>query len=83
MSTITWIVIILIIISIAVTVTEVGIRFIILEKSAGGGTGANANVLAPMAPVMNRNLTRLDFNTPQLEAICGNEVVGATFAGLC
>ncbi|QSZ29685.1 hypothetical protein DSL72_004202 [Monilinia vaccinii-corymbosi] len=74
MSTITWIVIILIILSIAVTLTEVGLRFIILQKAGGG-----SNVIAPT----DRNWTRLDFNAPQLEAICGNEIVGATFAGLC
>ncbi|RAL61016.1 hypothetical protein DID88_010112 [Monilinia fructigena] len=83
MSTITWIVIILIIISIVVTLTEAGLRFIMLEKQAGEGS----NVIPPMgsnaiAPT-GRNWTRLDFNDPQLEAICGNEIVGAAFAGLC
>ncbi|ESZ91342.1 putative Sad1-interacting factor 3 [Sclerotinia borealis F-4128] len=73
MSMITWIVIILIIISIAVTVTEVGLRFIILEREAGGGRA--------VVPT-DRNWSRLDFNTPQLEAICGKEIVGTTFANL-
>ncbi|KAA8575416.1 hypothetical protein MFRU_002g00980 [Monilinia fructicola] len=82
MSTITWIVIILIIISIVVTLTEAGLRFIMLEKAGGESnviSPTGSNVIAPMG----RNWTRLDFNDPQLEAICGNEIVGAAFAGLC
>jgi hypothetical protein len=71
MSTITWIIIILIVISIAVTVTEVGLRFALLEKGKSErdnlGTGA-------------RNWTSEDFSVPQLQAICGAQYVGKTFA---
>ncbi len=71
MSTITWIIIVLIIVSIGVTVTEVGLRFSILEKEKreSGKIGDAA-----------RNYTRGDFSAPQLEAICGAQVVGKTFA---
>jgi hypothetical protein len=75
MSTITWIVIILIVISIAVTLTEVGLRFAILEREAHGHGGAGATLMA-------RNWTRFDFDAPQLEAICGKEIIDTTFSGL-
>ncbi|RDW87709.1 DUF155-domain-containing protein [Coleophoma crateriformis] len=78
MSSITWIVIILIVISIAVTVTEVGLRFGLLEKGKadrGKYTGGD-DLLVP------RNWSRADFNAAQLQAICGSEVVGTTFAGI-
>lgn len=76
MSTITWIIIILIVISIAVTVTEVGLRFAILEKESRAGKAAR-NVALPGS----QNWTRFDFTAPQLEAICGKEIIGITFAG--
>ncbi|PQE20175.1 sporulation rmd8 protein [Rutstroemia sp. NJR-2017a BBW] len=77
MSTITWIVIILIVISIAVTLTEVGLRFAILEREAHGHGHGGAG-----ATHMTRNWTRFDFDAPQLEAICGKEIIDTTFADL-
>ena len=76
MSNITWIIIVLIVISILVTVTEVGLRFGILtrEKQARGDQ-VNINIA-------NRNWSRGDFSTPQLQAICGAGVVGPTFKEL-
>lgn len=74
MSTITWIIIVLIVISIAVTVTEVGLRFGLLEK----GKSERDKLTAPRTA--GRNWTAGDFSTPQLEAICGAEWVGKTFA---
>ncbi|KAL3423498.1 Sad1-interacting factor 3 [Phlyctema vagabunda] len=76
MSRITWIIIVLIVISIAVTVTEVGLRFGILEK------GKADRGKAPAGMIMQRNWTKLDFDAPQLEAICGKDIVGTTFAGV-
>ena len=75
MSTITWIIIVLIVVSIAVTVTEVGLRFGILEKGKNERAG-----LVPKVGIANRNWTRADFDAPQLQAICGAEFVGSTFA---
>lgn len=74
MSTITWIIIVLIVVSIAVTVTEVGLRFGMLEK----GKTERGKLLGNVA----RNYTSADFNARQLEAICGAQVVGKTFAEL-
>lgn len=74
MSMITWIIIVLIVISIVVTVTEVGLRFGILTKGKVGRGKVGGDVIMP------RNWTRLDFDAPQLEAICGKEIVGKTFA---
>lgn len=70
MSHITWIIIVLIILSIAVTVSEVGLRFGILtnQKAGRGEVG-----------ILGRNFTSGDFSTPQLEAICGLNLVGKTF----
>lgn len=76
MSNITWIIIILIIISIAVTVTEVGIRFGLLEK----GKQSRTNLPGDHAIIQSRNWTRFDFDGPQLEAICGADIIGKTFA---
>jgi hypothetical protein len=75
MSFITWIIIVLIVISIAVTVTEVGLRFAILEKEKS----SNGNLVGEIG---QRNWTRSDFSQPQLQAICGADVVGKTFAEL-
>jgi hypothetical protein len=75
MSFITWIIIVLIVISIAVTVTEVGLRFAILEKEKS----SNGNLVGEIGL---RNWMRSDFSEPQLQAICGAEVVGKTFAEL-
>lgn len=74
MSTITWIIIVLIVVSIAVTVTEVGLRFGMLEK----GKSERGKLIGEMG----RNYTRSDFNAPQLEAICGAEIVGTVFTEL-
>jgi hypothetical protein len=74
MSTITWIIIVLIVISIAVTVTEVGLRFGLLEK----GKSERNNLIGDVG----RNYSRSDFNQPQLEAICGAQIVGKTLAEL-
>ena len=74
MSTITWIIIVLIVVSIAVTVTEVGLRFGILEK----GKSERGNLLGDVG----RNFSRADFSPPQLEAICGAQVLGRTIAEL-
>jgi uncharacterized Rmd1/YagE family protein len=74
MSTITWIIIVLIVVSIAVTVTEVGLRFGMLEK----GKAERGNLRGDVG----RNFTRADFNAPQLEAICGAQIVEKTFAEL-
>ena len=75
MSTITWIIIILIIVSIAVTVTEVGLRFGILQKEKNAERGI------PNVDFGKLNWTRTDFSLPQLQAICGADLVGETFAG--
>jgi hypothetical protein len=75
MSTITWIIIVLIVVSIGVTVTEVGLRFGMLEKGKNERAG-----LVPKVGMVGRNWTRADFSTPQLQAICGTEFVGRTFA---
>ncbi|RFU34322.1 hypothetical protein B7463_g2022, partial [Scytalidium lignicola] len=76
MSNITWIIIVLIVISIAVTVTEVGLRFGILEKEKQG----RVKIPSELAVIKSRNWTRADFDRPQLEAICGADIVGRTFA---
>lgn len=73
MSTITWIIIVLIVVSIAVTVTEVGIRFGILSKEKNKENNA-------IGIVGSRNWTRADFSHPQLQAICGADIIGPTFA---
>jgi hypothetical protein len=73
MSTITWIIIVLIVVSIAVTVTEVGIRFAILSKEKNKDNNA-------IGVVGSRNWTRADFSQPQLQAICGVDIIGSTFA---
>ncbi len=75
MSTITWIIIVLIVVSIGVTVTEVGLRFGMLEK----GKNERAGLIGDIGKVA-RNWTRSDFDGPQLQAICGAEFVGKTFA---
>jgi hypothetical protein len=72
MSRITWIIIVLIVISIAVTVSEVGLRFGILSKEKAGREEIG---------IGGRNFTSSDFTAPQLEAICGMQTVGTTFAG--
>lgn len=77
MSTITWIVIILIVVSIIVTLTEVGLRFAILEKESRAGKAVNGGEVVRMGV---GNWSRLDFSAPQLEAICGKEIIGTTFA---
>lgn len=74
MSTITWIIIILIVISIVVTVSEVILRFGMLTKG-GGAEKASLN-----GDISGRNFSRVDFTAPQLEAICGMQIVGPTFA---
>ena len=74
MSTITWIIIVLIVVSIAVTVTEVGLRFGMLEK----GKTERGKLVSDV----RRNYTRADFDAPQLEAICGAQIVEKTFAEL-
>lgn len=73
MSHITWIIIVLIIISIAVTVSEVGLRFGILSNQKADRDDVG---------FMSRNFTWADFNAPQLEAICGLEIMGRNFADL-
>lgn len=75
MSTITWIIIVLIVVSIGVTVTEVGLRFGMLEKGKNERSG-----LIPHVGTAGRNWTSADFSKPQLQAICGAEFVGRTFA---
>jgi hypothetical protein len=75
MSFITWIIIVLIVISIIVTVTEVGLRFAILEKEKS----QNGNLIGKTG---TRNWTRSDFSQPQLQAICGADLVGKTFGEL-
>jgi len=72
MSTITWIIIVLIVVSIAVTVSEVALRFGILSKEKA----EKGQLLGQVG----RNFTKVDFTTPQLEAICGAQIVGKTFA---
>ncbi|KAH8679956.1 hypothetical protein BGZ60DRAFT_401014 [Tricladium varicosporioides] len=74
MSTITWIIIVLIVVSIAVTVTEVGIRFGILTKEKGKGAKMVGQV--NWGPLNGRNFSRSDFDTPQLNAICGVDILG-------
>ena len=78
MSKITWIIIVLIIVSIAVTVTEVGLRFGILEK----GKQERGKLEGEIGGRGHRNWSRADFDTPQLQAICGADMVGMTFAEL-
>lgn len=73
MSTITWIIIILIVISILVTVSEVGLRFGMLSKGKAARVSARGDF-------STRNFSRADFSAPQLEAICGMQIVGPTFA---
>lgn len=73
MSTITWIIIILIVISILVTVSEVGLRFGLLSKG-------KTEKLTLRGDISAMNFSRTDFTTPQLEAICGMQIVGPTFA---
>ncbi len=75
MSTITWIIIVLIVISIAVTVTEVGLRFGILSKEKGERGRLNGSY----GDIGARNWTSADFTQPQLQAICGADIVGETF----
>ncbi|KAH6669270.1 hypothetical protein B0J14DRAFT_566028 [Halenospora varia] len=74
MSTITWIIIVLIIVSIAVTVTEVGLRFAILTKEKGKGAKVVGQV--NWGPLSGRNFSRSDFDAPQLNAICGADILG-------
>jgi len=76
MSKITWIIIVLIVVSIAVTVTEVGLRFGILEREKAD----KGKMVGDLGQIGARNWSRLDFDRPQLEAICGVEIVGKTFA---
>ncbi|KAH8813223.1 hypothetical protein F5884DRAFT_787768 [Xylogone sp. PMI_703] len=80
MSNITWIIIILIVISIAVTVTEVGLRFGLLQKGKQGSINLPGGGEDGVAMIQSRNWTRADFDGPQLEAICGADIVGRTFA---
>lgn len=72
MSTITWIIIVLIVISILVTVSEVGLRFGILSRGKADKV--------PLHDLSGRNFSRVDFTAPQIEAICGRQIVGPTFA---
>lgn len=73
MSTITWIIIVLIVISILVTVSEVGLRFGLLSKG-------KAEKVPLYSDISVMNFSRTDFTAPQLEAICGMQIVGPTFA---
>lgn len=73
MSTITWIIIVLIVISILVTVSEVGLRFGMLTKG-------KAAKISMRDDISGRNFTQMDFSPQQLEAICGMQIVGPTFA---
>lgn len=93
MSTITWIIIVLIVISIGVTVSEVGLRFALLEKEKGKG-----RVLGPTVAVAGNLVTEGGIGTPpalvnvsgvrqglnadEVNALCGMDIVGKTFADL-
>jgi hypothetical protein len=82
MSTITWIIIVLIVISIGVTVSEVVLRFALLEREKG-----KSNTLTGMdisGNVVNKNLTkiRVALSGEELNALCGMEVIGTTYAGI-
>lgn len=92
MSTITWIIIILIVVSIGVTVSEVGLRFALLEKEKGKGRVVNSRLLlvgnrvidggigAPV--VANVTGIRRGISADEVDALCGMDIVGKTFADL-
>jgi hypothetical protein len=88
MSTITWIIIVLIVISIGVTVSEVALRFALLEKEKGKGRVVG-HQLAAVKPLMDgvisgKNITtvRQGLSAEEVEALCGMDIVGKTFADL-
>lgn len=86
MSTITWIVIVLIVISIGVTVSEVGIRFALLEREKGKGNGNPVCGIADFGNTAgtprNMTLVRESLTGEEVQALCGIDVVGKTFAEL-
>lgn len=91
MSAITWIIIILIIVSILVTVTEVALRFGILSKERGNGTGVGIppDVLEAGWIAIRSNATLeelrqwgMTLTEEAKAAICGSDYIGNTIAGI-
>lgn len=84
MSTITWIIIVLIVISIGVTVSEVVLRFSLLEREKGKGNGkdGSGNELAAIGSARNLSQIRATLSGEDMQALCGMDVVGTTFAGV-